>query len=137
MQNKRPKVGVGVLIMRNGKLLMGKRKGKYGNETFGSCGGHLEYGESPEDGVKREVLEETGLTITKLTFLCVSNNTFYDDHYIDISFLGEVADGEPIITEPDVIESWDWYDLDNLPSPIFKPVERILESYRTKQVYNP
>jgi len=134
---KRPKIGVGILIIKDNKLLMGKRKGTYGKDTYGTCGGHLEYGETPADAIKREVLEETGLVVKSLTFLCVSNNIFYDSHYVDISFLGEVEDGEPELKEPDVIQSWEWYDIENLPAPLFKPVEIVLDSYRKQRFYNP
>lgn len=133
---KRPKVGVGILIIKDNKLLMGKRKGVYGKGTYGTSGGHLEYGETPEEAITREVMEETGLIVKSLTFICVSNNIFYDHHYIDISFLGEVKDGEPQLKEPEVIESWEWHDLDNLPSPLFKPVAIVLDSYKKHRFYN-
>lgn len=134
--NKRPKVGIGVLIIKGNKLLMGKRKNANGEGSYGTCGGHLEYGETLEEAVKREVFEEAGLKIKSLKFICVSNFLHYSDHYIDISFLGEVMDGKPKVKEPDKVESWEWYDLDNLPSPIFKPVEVVLESYKLKRSYN-
>ena len=129
-------VGVGVLIIKDNKLLMSKRKGAHGEGTYGTCGGHLEFGETPEEGITREILEETGLKVKSLKFLCVSNVIEYDKHYIDISFLGEVEEGEPKVTEPDRIESWGWFDLDSLPAPIFKPVELAIKSYLSNQVYN-
>lgn len=67
----------------------------------------------------------------------MSNITFYNKHYIDISFLGEVMEGNPEVKEPDKIESWKWYDLNNLPSPIFKPVEIVLKTYFKRRAYNP
>lgn len=132
-----PRVGVGVLIIKKGKLLMGKRKGSFGKGTYGTCGGHLEFGETFTEGIKREVFEETGLQITSLTFICVSNFFLSNKHYIDVSFLGKVAKGEPEVKEPEKVESWDWYNLENLPSPIFEPVKIVLESYLKKRVYNP
>jgi 8-oxo-dGTP diphosphatase len=43
---KRPKVGVGVIIKKDGKVLMGKRKNAHGDGTWSFTGGHLEFGEA-------------------------------------------------------------------------------------------
>jgi ADP-ribose pyrophosphatase YjhB (NUDIX family) len=39
----RPKVGVGVMVLKNGKVLIGKRKGAHGAGEWAWPGGHLEY----------------------------------------------------------------------------------------------
>src|SRR5215469_4737907 len=44
-----PKVGVGVMILKDGKVLIGKRKGAHGAGEWAWPGGHLEYMESFED----------------------------------------------------------------------------------------
>ena len=133
----RPLVGVGVMIMKDGKVLLGRRKGAHGSTTYGWCGGHLEFGETLEQCSAREVLEETGLTVKSLKLLCVSNIVSYGNHYIDIEFIGEVEPGEPRILEPERVESWNWYSMDDLPSPLFKAVELAINSYCNHQFYNP
>jgi len=130
-------VGVGVMIVRAGKLFLGKRKSNLGQGTYGWCGGHVEFGETIEEAAKREVYEESGLIVTSLKFLCVSNVIAYDRHYIDFEFLGQVEPGEPEVKEPDTVESWDWYEFDQLPSPLFKAVEYALDSYKTGHPYYP
>lgn len=132
-----PLVGVGVMILRDGKVLLGRRKGAHGSTTYGWCGGHLEFGESLEQCATREVLEETGLGVVTLKLLCVSNIIAYDKHYIDFEFLGEVHEGTPTVMEPDRVESWGWYDLNELPTPLFKAVELAIQSYFSGQFYNP
>ena len=54
------RVGVGVYIRKEDKILMGKRIGAHGNSTWCPPGGHLEYGEEIEFCAIREVEEETG-----------------------------------------------------------------------------
>ncbi len=61
MNNNIPLVGVGVIVIRNGGILLGKRIGSHGAGTWALPGGHLEYAERIEDCAAREVLEETGL----------------------------------------------------------------------------
>jgi len=132
----RPLVGVGAMIMREGKVLLGRRQGKLGSATYGWAGGHLEFGETLEQCAARETLEETGLVITSLRFLCVSNIIAYNKHYLDFEFVAEVAAGEPQVLEPDKMVEWAWYDLDHLPAPLFKAAELAVQSYRTGQIYN-
>ena len=54
---QKPKVGVGIMILKNGKVLLGKRKGSHGEGEFAFPGGHLEYMESFANCAKREIAE--------------------------------------------------------------------------------
>lgn len=76
MEIKRPKVGVGVEILRGNQVLLGKRKGTgFADSFYSSPGGHLEWGESFEECAKREIFEETGLEVTNIRFICLTNTT--------------------------------------------------------------
>lgn len=130
-----PSVGVGVMIVRNGRVLLGRRRGSHGEGTFGWCGGGLEFGESFEDAARREVEQESGMDVTRLSFLCLSNIIEYGRHYVDIEFVAEAV-GEPLVREPESGGPWQWYSLNHLPSPLFAPVARAIESYRSGQYYN-
>ncbi len=131
-----PKVGVGVMIERAGKILLGRRRNSHGDGSWSWCGGHLEYGESFEQCAIREVAEESGLIVRRLRFLCLHNILAYDKHYVDIQFIAEeVAPGEPQLLEPHKIAEWGWFALDALPQPLFKPVELALAAWKAERPY--
>jgi 8-oxo-dGTP diphosphatase len=135
---ERPKVGVGLLIVRGNKILLGKRKGSHGEGEYGGTGGHMEHLESFEETALRELLEEAGpdIKVKNMRFLCITNLTAYaPKHYVDVGMVAEWDSGEPQITEPDKKESWGWYDLDNLPSPFFSVMENYITAYKTGQIY--
>jgi 8-oxo-dGTP diphosphatase len=96
----------------------------------------LEFGETPEEALKRETLEETGLEIISTEFICVSNVISYGKHYIDLEFKAEVKDGEPKLLEPEKFTEWKWFDIDDPPKPLFKAIEYALNSYKTNKKYN-
>lgn len=131
-----PKVGVGVLIFKQGKVLLGKRKGSHGADEYGGPGGHLEYGETLEQTAIRETKEECGITIKNLRMLCVSDLLKYSPkHYVDIGFYAEWKSGEPEVLEPEKLESWEWYDLDALPKNLFGCFTAYVESHKTGKKY--
>ena len=59
----RPLVGVGGVVLRNGKILLVKRRFDPNKGKWSFPGGLVELGESVRDAVKREVKEETGLRV--------------------------------------------------------------------------
>lgn len=123
----RPAVGVGVLVQKDGKFLLGRRVGKHGHNTWSVPGGFLEYGEEFAECAKREVLEETGIKIKNIRFYTVVNNIFHDEnsHSITIFMFSDWASGEPKITEPDKFVDIGWFDFNNLPEPLFLPVKQL------------
>jgi len=89
--DKKPKVGVGVIVIKDNKVLLGKRKGSHGEGSWCFPGGHLEFNESLENCAKRETLEETGIEIKNIRFETITNEIFKDEgtHYITIFMLCE------------------------------------------------
>ncbi|TWB77360.1 8-oxo-dGTP diphosphatase [Nitrospirillum amazonense] len=133
-----PKVGIGVLIQREGRILLGRRRNSHGDGSYSWCGGHLEYGETFEECAIREVKEECGLVVRRLRFLCLHNILAYDKHYVDIQFIAEeVEPGEPQVLEPHKIADWGWYGFDALPRPLFRPVELALDAWAAQRSYTP
>jgi 8-oxo-dGTP diphosphatase len=134
MNNDRPQVGMGILVMRRGRVLLGRRRGSHGAGYYAAPGGHLEFGESFEAAARREVREETGLEITALRLLSVGNYLFERAdglrHYVDVDFVCEAPDGEPVLCEPEKCEGWAWYELEQLPEPLFIVTRRMIEAWQ-------
>ena len=126
------KVGVNVFVLKDGRLLLGKRIGKIGSGTWGLPGGHLEYGESLTDGAARELKEETGIVSNDLEFIHTINDPRDNCHYIHIGFIAKSWRGQPKITEPDKFAEWGWFDLKDLPQPIFVGHEKSIPAFIKK-----
>ena len=126
-----PQIGVGVLIFRDGKLLLGRRKGSHGAATWSAPGGHLEYGETPEACACRETAEETGLTLNQLEPGRFVSDVFHDvgKHYITLFMVSRDAQGEPECREPEKCDGWEWFSPDALPSPLFAPLQTLIACY--------
>ncbi|TAL14905.1 NUDIX domain-containing protein [Patescibacteria group bacterium] len=126
----KPRVGVGVFVIRDGKFLMGRRKGSHGADTWSIPGGHMEFGESFEQTAKREVMEETGMAIKNVRFAAVTNDVFESDNkqYVTVWVMSDWNKNEPAVTEPDKFIDQKWIDIDNLPEPLFLPWQTLLKS---------
>lgn len=129
-KDRRPKVGVGVFVIKDSKILMLKRKGAHGEGTWSIPGGHLEFGEDPEQTASREVLEETGVSIKNIRKGPYTNDIFEkeDKHYITLFMLSDYESGEAEVKEVDFSEAVEWRNWDNLPAPLFKPLENLLKT---------
>ena len=124
------RVGVGVLVSRDGNFLIGKRWNAHGSGDWCPPGGHVEFGESFEETARREVMEETGLEIKNVRFGGVTNDVFEKEglHYVTVWMLSDWAGGRERITEPHKLTELRWQNFDNLPQPLFGPLKRLLDS---------
>jgi 8-oxo-dGTP diphosphatase len=131
---KQPKVGTGVIVIKDNKVLVGKRKGAHGAGYWCFPGGHLEYQETIEDCAHREVMEETGIKIKNVRISTFTNDISKEEdyHYITLYLVADYESGEPKVMEPEFCEEWGWFEWDKLPQPLFLPVQNLL-----KQGFNP
>lgn len=137
MQENSIKVGVACLVFKDGKVLLGKRISKsHGDGEYTCGGGHAEYMEELAESARREIKEEWNIEISDPDFLCTTNLRRYGNkHYIDIAFRANWVSGDPSPEAEGEFEGFGWYDLDNLPSPLFGAVANYFEAIKTGQRY--
>lgn len=125
-----PLVGVSAVIIRNDRVLLGRRRGAHGVGTFAFPGGKPKPGESPSDALAREVLEETGLTCRAITPIAWTNEVFADHglRFVTLHHLVEVAAGEPQVLEPEKCDGWDWYSWTDPPEPLFLAAANLMST---------
>lgn len=89
---KQPIVGVGGIVIQGDRVLLIRRGREPLKGEWSIPGGMLELGESLEDGVRREVLEETGLKVRSLEALIVfdriqRNGKRVQYHYVIVDYV--------------------------------------------------
>jgi 8-oxo-dGTP diphosphatase len=105
---ERPVVGVGGVVIENGRALLIRRGSEPLRGEWSIPGGTLELGETLEAGVARELLEETGVTVRVLELIEVFERIWNGDvantesaparpkfHYVIVDYLCERVGGEP------------------------------------------
>ncbi len=96
-----PIVGVGAVILRQGKLLLEKRGNEPAKGKWSIPGGVVELGESLEAAVIRETKEETGLDVEAPCLVDVVDQMDLDEegrvkyHFVIVDYLLQVKGGEP------------------------------------------
>ncbi len=99
---KLPLVGVGAIVLNRDRVLLALRDKQPMEGWWSLPGGLVEAGESLEDAVRRELLEETGLEVRPLAIVEVFERIHRDAkgrveyHYVLIDYLCRVASGKPI-----------------------------------------
>lgn len=126
---KEPRVGVGVLITRDSHILLARRTHVHGEGTWSTPGGHLEYGETPEECAIQETREEAGIEITDLSFRAITNDVFIAEerHYLTIWMEAHYLSGEASVNAPYEMSEISWFDWDRLPTPLFLPLRNLLK----------
>ena len=127
--NQIPRIGVGVAVRKEGKILLGKRKNAHGEGTWCFPGGHLEFNETIFDCAIRETDEESGLTVANLAHGCFSEDFFEIEgkHYITHIVVCDWQAGEPELREPHKCLGWEWFAWNELPENLFIPIQNIIK----------
>ena len=117
----------------NGRVFMAKRsnhaRDENGRWDFGSGG--LKVGQSIEENMRRELMEEYGVEPLETTLIGYFDlfRTLPDGtptHWVAIAHAVKVDPAKVKIMEPDMTEDSGWFTLDALPSPLHSSIESVL-----------
>lgn len=124
-------MGVSVLVKKENRLLLGRRKNNSAAGFLSTPGGRLEIEETLLECAAREFNEETLATLGPVTIIGWKEHFRYGNHYIMFyayasSYTGEIQNGIP-----DKSDDWEWFDFDALtPENCTEPTD-ILETVRS------
>jgi 8-oxo-dGTP diphosphatase len=123
-----PFVGVSAVVVRDGLVLVGRRRGSHGAGTWAFPGGTVDAGEEPADTVRRELLEETGLRASAVGPIAWTSDVMADEglHFVTLHHRVEVDVGDPQGLEPEKVEEWRWVDWSAIARPMFAPAASLL-----------
>jgi len=115
-----PGLGVGLAILRDGKLLLCKRMKAPEAGHWNIVGGKVDHMEPAEIAVRREAKEETGLSIGAVRYLGLTEQVIEADrqHWVSLLYVSDDTGGEPQLTEPDKLSEIGFFELDDLPQPL-------------------
>jgi 8-oxo-dGTP diphosphatase len=124
---KIPFVGVGCIVVRDGKLLLVRNR----QGLWSTPGGHLDFGESPDVCAAREAFEETGVTVSNVQFVAVTNDVLADigKHYITLWMRGDANSAGAEIGDTGEIVEIGWFSPDQLPDPLHVYFQNLLAGH--------
>lgn len=127
--------GCGVLVVEDGKILVGTRIERGGRGQIGGPGGHIEPGEDPEQAAKREAYEEFGIHCEKLKPL----GTIEDGK--SAVFLCTKFSGTPVTDDIEMTDP-QWMDPEEIDesdafSPFFQSLGLLAKACDDVQKFNP
>jgi NAD+ diphosphatase len=102
------------LVERDGRLLLARRAIDPGRGMWDIPGGILDEGEHPEDGLRRELREETGLDVEPGAFLGAWLDPYDGRTILGLTYEAVAPRGEPVAAD-DVAEL-QWFAPDELPA---------------------
>ncbi len=133
------KTGVGVMLINDNKILLGHRVisskdtgGIYEPDSWTFPGGKQEYNETVLETAIRETKEETNLDLKELYVYTASDEFQIDRHFVTIGVISSSYEGELKVMEPNKIDEWKWFDINDLPNNIYTPSKNMIDEYKKR-----
>lgn len=103
---------MGAIVVKDGRLLMIRRAHDPGAGLWSLPGGRVEHGEYLGDALRREVAEETGLTVEVRDLVGILE-VVGEPHYVILDYFAEVAGDDEPVPSDDVSDAR-WVPLDEV-----------------------
>ena len=122
----------------NGKVLLNKRSNNCRDEhgAWDCGGGGLEFGDTVENTLRKEILEEYSTEIINFEFLGYRDvhreNNGKRTHWVALDFKVEVDPSKVKIGEPHKFDDIGWFDLNSFPKTLHSQLPNFLNLYRSK-----
>lgn len=118
MTTKIPEILIGtvVIVVKQNKVMLGKRKNSYRSGWYGLPGGRVEDLEKLIECAKRELYEETAITAKKLEYMGAIRDLQKGYSFTHFAFLYKDEFANPRLKEPEKCEGWNWYKINKIPS---------------------
>lgn len=128
------RVGVGVILRKEGRVLLGLRISAHGQGTWSFPGGHQEKGETAPEAAARELEEETGIRLSPSAFriLTSTDDLFAESgrQYTTVFVVGDCPGDQDARNDPprEPLKSsgWRWFSWQRLPEPRFAGIGDLL-----------
>jgi len=130
---KSPKVGVGaVIVNKANKILLVLRKKAPEAGSWSLPGGKVDYMETIENAIIREIKEELGVDIEITQLVCVTNHIIHseDVHYVAPTFAAHITNGEVVNREPHALEKVQWFSINEIPENITMTTQYALKQLK-------
>ncbi len=129
-----PKLGALAVVVRNGAVLLVRRRNAPNAGLWGFPGGHVEWGETALTAAARELREETGVTarplgyLTNIDVLRHAADGRLTHHYLLAAVLCADPEGDP--APADDVDAASWIDVDALAVSAIETSPRVLDLAR-------
>ena len=128
LMHRNPALTVDAVIVKNKKILLIKRKQEPYRGQYALPGGFVEYGETVEAALQREVIEETGLVVKIKSLVDVYSDPDRDPrgHVVSVAFAADIVGGT-LTAGSDASDAMLW-DIAGLPPLAFDHAQIISDS---------
>lgn len=128
-------IGVKAIIEKDNKILLIKRSSKYEEleNAWDIPGGRLDFGEEPEDGLRREIFEETGLVLDQIKQILDATTVFKNEEkqIVRITYLCSVKETDQTEKISDEHTSLEWIPKEKLKTLVMKDtiLKKVIDKY--------